>query len=109
MAIDHTARARKAWPILVKVARTGSKRITYAELCKPLGLHHRAAGWFLGVIQTHCKKHGLPPLQALAVNKRTRVPGGGYIATPRGGAKYKAALAKVYKKKWQTHAPKFDN
>ena len=75
MMIDHISRAKKAWPYLAKKANSGNGVFTYKELCDILGLHHRAAAYFLGVIQEHCKKHGMPPLQALVVNKRTRLPG----------------------------------
>lgn len=107
MRIDQAARARRAWPILVKVAKRRDK-ICYGDLCAKLGLHARAAGWFLGVIQNYCQSHRLPPLQCIAVNKRTRVPGIGYIATPRGGRAYDRARNKVYAKKWRAHPPTFD-
>ncbi len=102
--IDHRQRARAAWPYLVQTARQG-RRITYGELCALIGLHHRAAGWFLGVIQRFCRQNSLPPLQAVAVNKQTRVPGSGYVATPRGGRAYRKALGAVYGEKWPRRAP----
>jgi hypothetical protein len=83
MKIDHFKRAAQAWPILAKQANKKGKPFTYGELCSKLGLHHRAAGWFLGVIQRYCYQEGLPPLQALAVNKRTGLPGSGYVGSSR--------------------------
>jgi len=106
MKVDHIARAQKAWPILVRVARK-RKRISYGELCAQLGLHQRAAAYFLGVIQHYCKSQRLQPLQAVAVNKRTRVPGIGYVASARGGNAYLATLDKVYSESWPIRAPKF--
>lgn len=61
--IDQRARARRAWPRLVDVSRRRG-RITYGALAAALGLHHRAASWFLGEIQRYCRSPGLRPLQA---------------------------------------------
>ena len=93
--IDQRARARRAWPRLVDVSRRRG-RITYGALAAALGLHHRAASWFLGEIQRYCRDQGLPPLQALAVNRRTKLPGTGYVASARSGAAYQRALDRVY-------------
>lgn len=105
MPIDHYARARRAWPLLVQRAKNGEAPYTYGELCTQLGLHHRAAGWFLGVIQEYCYRHKLAPLQALAVNKKTRLPGYGYIGSPRTPAAHGRALAKVRNEKWPFKIP----
>lgn len=107
MAIDHRARARKAWPVLVRLALAKKQPLTYGELCTKLGFHPRAAQWFLGVIQTHCKKSGLPPLQALAVNKRSRLPGKGYTGSARSRARHAAAVKNVHSYKWTKSAPNF--
>jgi hypothetical protein len=108
MAINHAlhqARARRAWPLLVRRALKQGAPFTYGELCHQLGLHHRAASWFLGVIQTHCRLAGLPALQALAVNKKTRIPGAGYAGSPRTSTQHANELQKVYKHKWSVGAP----
>jgi hypothetical protein len=105
--IDHSARARKAWPFLARKANNGGGPFTYKELCDKLGLHHRAAGFFLGVIQEHCRENYLPPLQALVVNKKTRLPGSGYYGSKRNKANHQKALNKVRDKNWPTKAPKF--
>ena len=105
--IDHAARAKRAWPYLAKRANSGKEPYTYKELCDKLGLHHRAAGFFLGVIQEHCHKNKLPPLQALVVNKKTRLPGSGYYGSQRNHASHQKALNKVRAKQWQIKAPKF--
>lgn len=107
MEIDHVARARKAWPLLARHAMAKKDPMTYGELCSKLGLHHRAAQWFLGVIQTHCDKAGLPPLQALVVNKRSRLPGKGYTGSARDYAKHREAVKKVHSRQWSTSAPEF--
>ena len=58
--------------------------LTYGELCMRLGLHHRAAAWMLALIQDWCSRERLPPLQALVVNARTRLPGSGARGAGRG-------------------------
>lgn len=105
MAIDHVQRARRAWPLLVNHAERGKPPYTYGQLCSRLGLHWRAAQWFLGVIQEHCRSNRIPALQALAVNKRTRVPGKGYVGSPRSRAAHKRELRKVYRHPWPRQAP----
>jgi hypothetical protein len=105
MKTDHNARARQAWPILVKRASEGEKPFSYGELCEPLGLHARSAQYFLGVIQEHCEKLKLPPLQALVVNKRTGLPGKGYYGSARSPKAHTEALKLVYARNWPRQAP----
>lgn len=100
MAIDHFARAVKAWPILVKRAQTACEPMTYKEISNEIGYHHRAAKWFLSEIQEFCKKNKLAPLQALVVNKKTRLPGHGYYGSARTHKEHKKALKKVAKEDW---------
>lgn len=102
--INHKKRARRVWPHLVKIARSRGF-ITYAEIAAILGLHHRSARWFLGVIQTECRRRGLPPLQALVVNKQTHRPGNGYVASPTQGAEYRKAVRRVRAFDWPATAP----
>ncbi len=107
MAINHklhTKRARAAWPHLVALASRGAEPVTYKEISAKVGAHWRAAAWFLGVIQKYCKGARLPRLQALAVNARTRVPGGGYegARTPKA---HRNELGKVYARTWPKKAP----
>lgn len=99
----HTKRARLAWPLLLKRAKS-KKPYTYGELAPMVGAHHRAASYFLGVIQKYCDDEGWPALQALAVNAKTKVPGRGYI----GSRAYKAhqkELSKVSATNWPKKAP----
>jgi len=100
MSIDHVARARRAWPILTALARTRGEPLTYGEICTRLRLHHRAAAWFLGVIQDYCRTQKLPPLQALVVNSRTRLPGLGSTGSGRDAAQHRRALERVYRFAW---------
>ncbi len=108
MPVDHVERARQAWPILAKRANEKGKPFTYGELCAELGLHPRTASWFLGVIQEHCKREKLPALQALAVNKKTGLPGPGYAGSMRTPESHKAALHKVHHEHtWSLQPPRF--
>lgn len=104
--VDHIKRAKAAWPILVKRASSGAGPMSYGELCAQIGVHHRAASYFLGVIQRYCLENSLPKLQALAVNKRTGVPGGGYIGK-RGIQAHKREVALVNEHVWPRRAPRF--
>lgn len=107
----HRKRAREAWPLLVERARSSSPTpFTYGELCaKMTNTHHRAAAWFLGEIQTYCDQNGLAHLQALAVSKKTGLPGGGYWGSPRTTKDHKEELKKVIAlaKKGKYKTPKF--
>jgi putative restriction endonuclease len=104
--IDHIARARKAWPILVSCASQKECFLTYGVLCAKIGLHHRAARFFLGVVQTYCEENNLPPIQALVVNKKTLVPGHGYHGSPIEKTILINAIVKVRQFKWD-EKPKF--
>lgn len=106
MAIDHHARARKAWRQLVKCARAKQGNlISYGKLAGEQGLHHRSASWFLGVIQEYCADQNLPPLQALAVNRRTMLPGAGYRGSPTTAKLHQRAVKKVRSFAWPMRAP----
>jgi hypothetical protein len=105
MAIDHEARARRAWPHLVTRADTSLEPFTYGEIAEKIGLHHRSAAYFLGVIQEHCDQNRLPFLNALAVNKGTGLPGKGYTGSARSYKAHQTELAKVRRKKWPKKAP----
>ena len=102
--INHRKRARKVWPRLVQIAQSRGF-ITYAEIAAFIGLHHRSARWFLGVIQRECRRRGLPPLQALVVNKQTRRPGSGYVASPVQGKGYRKTVRQVRAFDWPSTAP----
>lgn len=78
MPANQVQRACHAWPILVERAGLGTT-ITYGELGKAIGIHHRAVRYVLGVIQDYCLSEKLPPLTILVVNK-DGVLGVGFIA-----------------------------
>ena len=107
--IDLVAETRegKFWAIQCKFRSDTKKPLTYGELCNKIGLHPRSARYFLSVIQIYCKKRNLPPLQALVVNKKTGVPGEGYIGSGRSQKEHGEALKKVYSYNWPTKAPVF--
>lgn len=58
--------------------------ITYGHMCELAGLEEltRASGRFLQEVAEWCQAHGWPPLNALAVNKDSRMPGSGYDQAP---------------------------
>lgn len=58
--------------------------ISYGDLCKNAGLPHLTptVGKFLREIAGWCHDNGWPPLNSLAVNHQTRIPGLGYDAAP---------------------------
>lgn len=107
MAIDHKQRARRAWPYLVKRASTTFPPFTYTygELSAKIGVHHRAAGRFLDVIQRKCRREKWPFLNALAVAKGTGLPGKGYNGSPRSHAAHQRMIARVRARKWPLRAP----
>ena len=103
---DHSPLAirlsRRAWAILAD----GCALHEYGELAPRLGpgIGPRVVSDFLSPIQSYCAEHGLPPLQALVVNKATRRPGGGYTGdrTKRGHLR---DLKRVRAYAWAKQAP----
>lgn len=75
---NHEERAFKAWIALTDVAAKRT-RISYKDLAREVGVHHRASRYFLEPIQSYCLTEKLPPLTILAVNRSGR-PGRGFIA-----------------------------
>lgn len=74
--------ARKAFPVLVRQA-FASEPMTYQQLAREIGEHHRAIGRTLGVIGRALEdlseewNEEIPPIPALVVNKDRGVPGKG--------------------------------
>ena len=97
MSVNQTERAYRAWPVLVDRA-SKKKTITYGELAKALGIHHRAVRYVLGVIQQYCLDERLPPLTILIVNRSEGTPGEGFIAWDVDDLE--TGLAKVYGWNW---------
>lgn len=54
--------------------------VAYGMLCSRAGLPYltRPVGNFLGEVADWCNANGWPPLNSLAVNEQTKIPGGGY-------------------------------
>lgn len=97
--VDQFERASRAWTILVE--RTQNRQpITYGQLAERMGIHPRVCRFFLGFIQDHCKTKNLPSLQALVVNKRTRIPGDGYRASVRDYREIQKTQDKVFNYAW---------
>lgn len=105
-SVDHVERAKAAWPILVRRARSGAGPISYGELCHEIGVHYRASAYLLGVIQRYCADNDHPKLQALVVNKKTGVLGGGYVGA-RGRKDHLREVTKVNEYNWSARAPRF--
>lgn len=97
MSVNQVERAYRAWPVLVDRA-SKKTTITYGELAKILGIHHRAVRYVLGVIQKHCLDEHLPPLTILIVNQSEGMPGEGFIAWDVDDLE--TGLAKVYGWNW---------
>jgi hypothetical protein len=79
----YMRRARQALPILVRQARAG-KKIPYSDLADELGMHNpRNLNYVLGYIGRAIQKLAktwkakIPPIQCVAVNKNTGIPGEG--------------------------------
>jgi hypothetical protein len=104
MPEDQEARAREAWPLLVRRVQTEDGPFTYKELCELLGYHHRAADHFLAVIQNYCLQRGLPNLTSFAVDVKHRVPGPGYRGdrSPEG---FNRELERVRRHVWPVEPP----
>src|SRR5260221_13743460 len=58
--------------------------IPYGTLCDRAGLPHltRAVGSFLQEVAEWCRDKGWPPINSLAVNQDSRMPGEGYDLAP---------------------------
>lgn len=104
----HLPRAKAAWSLLVKRVRDGLEPFSYGELSNLVGAHPRSARYFLGIIQRYCDEHGPAPLQAFAVNSKTRMPGEGYHGSARTPADHAVAVANVRSAEWPLEPPNLD-
>ena len=79
--LDHHRGATARMPPHA-VARLIPDRYTipYSKLCEQAGVSHvlRMVGSFLGEVAEWCAARGYPPLNSLAVNGTTHLPGDGY-------------------------------
>ncbi len=101
---DHRARARDAWPYLVRRAHDGGEPFTYKQLGTLVGVHYRAVGFFLYVIQRSCEQNNWPRLTGLVVHAGERLPGGGF-AGARDFAGLERELTNVRAFDWPREAP----
>lgn len=76
--VNQAERAFRTWAILTGCARSRGT-ITYGELGRKLGIHHRPIRFVLELIQDYCLNEKLPPLTILVINQKG-VPGAGFIA-----------------------------
>ena len=71
--------AYRALPHLVYYAHL-QETITYGELGRRIGIHHRSVRFSLGYIRDEiCFKGGLPLLNVIVVNKYTKLPGESFL------------------------------
>ena len=94
--------AAGAFQILAKISAESST-ITYGELGKRIGIHHRPVPGALGVIWDWCDGREYPPLNALVVNKKTGMPGGAFA--PGGRSLRRDRWLKIVK---EVHQFKWD-
>jgi putative restriction endonuclease len=71
--------ARIVWARLVDAAK-GGRTVTYEELAVPIQTNPLSVRLALGPIQDYCIAEQLPPLTSLVVQKRSGIPGHGFIA-----------------------------
>ena len=96
--------AQSAWLILISVAKSDGL-ITYGDLGKALGIHHRSVRIVLTLIQDYCLEQKNEPLTALVVSK-DGVPGEGFIAWDVDDIG--TALARIRAFDWSTIGNPFD-
>lgn len=72
------------WPKRGTQADIDSCLIVYTPLCERAGMPHltRSVGQFLREVAQWCEANGWPPINALAVNRDSRMPGDGYDGAP---------------------------
>ena len=96
-SINQHQRAKKAWEVLIQVAKR-EDFIQYKELGGKIGIHHRAIRFVLAIIQDYCSLNNLPPLTILVGNK-LGIPGKGFIAWD--SSNIKEGKNKVYNHNWE--------
>jgi putative restriction endonuclease len=80
MAVDQLARARLIWNVLIEVAASDVRTITYGALAKRIGIYHRPLRYALDPIQQYCLSNRLPPLTSLVVIAGTEFQGTGFVS-----------------------------
>lgn len=96
--------ASLAWRPLVEAAKR-KHLLFYHDLASPLGLRGaRPVRFALGPIQSLCIERDYPPLTSIVINKRTRLPGPGFVA---GSGKLKEDHDSVFAFDWSSVPPPF--
>jgi len=96
--------AHAAWNALVEVAQNPNRKpITYRDLGRKIGMHHRVLRWPLHAIQDHCLEQGLPPLTTLVVRELDFQPGERSYAVPNS----QAAVQRVFTHEWRNEKNPF--
>jgi len=72
--------AFRAWPMLIRRAKV-KETITYEDLANELGYSTpRVTRFALWPLQDYCMEKELPPLTSIVIQKRTGIPGPGFVA-----------------------------
>lgn len=76
----HRATTTRLPPHTVRRIIPSQYTIQYSKLCEQAGVPHvlRMVGSFLGEVAEWCAARGYPPINSLAVNGTTGLPGDGY-------------------------------
>ena len=101
---NHEARAADVWDVLVAQAKS-DEVITYGDLGRRIGVHHRALRYALEPIQTYCLEAGLPPLTILVQSIDGQL-GGGFIAWDR--SRLDEGVQQVWAHPWENLENPFD-
>lgn len=103
---NHEERAGRAWPILTQAAKQ-RHTLSYGDVAKAIGIHHRPLDFALGPIQDFCIAQNLPPLTSLVVQGGgDGAPGAGFIAWDLGSLG--EGQDSVYAFNWDTVPNPFD-
>ena len=68
--------APEAFRILKDEVVPTHRPITYGDLARRLGIHHRPLRFVLGQIWDWCERNGHPHVNVLVVNQASGLPGG---------------------------------
>jgi putative restriction endonuclease len=100
---NQLERSNRAWEILATCAKA-KRTITYGDIAKILGMHHRPVRFVLAPIQDYCLERHLPPLTILVINQSGR-PGHGFFAWDAD--RFDEGLEEVYSYQWQKETNPF--
>lgn len=90
-------RAWQVWPLLTYAA-SHRQMLTYEMVGQLTGMAIPGLGAVLEPIQSYCMLTKLPPLTVLVVNKKTGLPGLGFVAADD----LATALVQVFEKDWRS-------